>query len=277
MKKRSLFFIGLLLGCFCSPNTAMAAAETPAWQENNPCISVDRTDFKELSAVDYFNLDSGIYEPRLTHTICGNVYLLMVNGGFVPNPDIQLHQNGTLYISSETLETIGIHTTAKDGTVTFSNGTHTLKLQKNADIIMINDKIYAPLRFVTTQFGGKVEYLQDYKKTLCHAESKDSFRIHLISVETEQQAKAYTSQEKTAELQKLSAEEYAQISDSLTANPFSVRDTGKTFGRYDIYEVTNFSAFPIFVNQYTGEVYSENPWLPIMAISKGFPDLSKLY
>nr|WP_294682144.1 hypothetical protein [uncultured Anaerotignum sp.] len=283
MKKRNLFCIGALLGSLLIPSIAVGE-EALVWKENNPSIYVYDTDFKGCYMVDFLNTNADGYETYLDDTIVDAVYLWMVNGGFVPKPDILCSRDGTMYLSIEALEPLGMKATATKETVTISNQTHSLRLQKNDDFITINKKIYVPLRVVAEQFGGKVEYLKDYKQTLCHSQTPNFYPIHLISVETAPQEKKYNAQEKMEELNRLSAIEHAQTcrtqkdrGESAEIAPFSIRDTGKTFGRYDIYEVEHFEAFPIFVNRCTGEIYSENPWSPIVAIAKGFPDLSAIY
>lgn len=308
MKKWQFLNLGVLIGCLCLPNTAMAATGEAMWKENNLCVSVSRTDFKETYSVEYLNTDTGIYDCTYEDTVCNSAYLLMINGGFVPNPKILIKENGTVYVPVASLEMLGVDTIIDNinRTITLSHNDTILIFHRDSDraeingknrmvkdnVQEINEEIYVPIRFVAEQFGGKVEYVHDYKKTICDRTQADKLRISLISVEMVNQqdvTACYEPQDKLEEIKTLSLAEHEQISDLLETrkqgfteenpdyNPLAICYTGETFGRYYVYKIKGFESLPIFVNQYTGEIYSENPWTPIMAIGKGFPDLSKIY
>ena len=96
MKKWICFSITLFIGCFLIPNKAMALPYEIKWQENNLCISIDDTDFEGIYSVDYLNDNSEIYESVYDKTIASDAYLLLINGGFLHNPDILLREKYSL-------------------------------------------------------------------------------------------------------------------------------------------------------------------------------------
>lgn len=294
MKKWICFSVALFIGCFSVQREALAAPYELKWKENNLCISVDHTDFKGMYSVDYLNPNSGDYECVYDETICNSVYLLMMNGGFFPNPDILLKENGTIYISTKDLDLVGIKMIIDDveETISLYYGSSVLTFERNSDLVAINEKFYVPMRLVVEKFGGEIEYIHDYKKTICNKDQGNEFGINMISVEMideQQNLKSYTPQEGLEKVKKMSLIEYEQIislleernqtftKDSQNYDPLSVYYTGENFGRYYIYKLEGFEKFPVFFNKYTGEIYGENPWSPIMTIECCFPDLSKIY
>ena len=294
MKKWICFSITLFIGCFLIPNKAMALPYEIKWQENNLCISIDDTDFEGIYSVDYLNDNSDIYESVYDKTIASDAYLLLINGGFLHNPDILLRENGIIYISIEDLKLLDIEATIDEakGTISLYYNDNLLVLEKKYNIVTINKKSYVPMRAVVEQFGGEVKYIHDYKKNICNKEQEYNFRINLISIEmpdNQSDFESYTPQSGLEEIKKMSLVEYKQIIDLLEErnqtftkdnpdyDPLSVCYSGETLGRYYVYRLEGFEEFPIFFNKYTGAVYGENPWTQMMTIAYGFPDLSKLY
>ena len=183
MKKWICFSITLFIGCFLIPNKAMALPYEIKWQENNLCISIDDTDFEGIYSVDYLNDNSEIYESVYDKTIASDAYLLLINGGFLHNPDILLRENGIIYISIEDLKLLDIEATIDEakGTISLYYNDNLLVLEKKYNIVTINKKSYVPMRAVVEQFGGEVKYIHDYKKNICNKEQEYNFRINLIS------------------------------------------------------------------------------------------------
>lgn len=294
MKRWICFSITLFIGCFLIPNKALASSCEVKWKENNLCVSVDDTDFEGVYSVDYLNDSSGLYECTYDKTIADNAYLLLINGGFLHNPDILLSENGVLYISVDNLKLLDIKAIIDEakGMISLYYNDDLLVLEKGCNIVAINEKVYVPMRAVVEQFGGEVEYINDYKKNICNEEREYKFRIHLISIEmpdNQSGVESYTPQNGLEKIKKMSLVEYKQIIDLLEErnqtftkdnpdyNPLSVCYSGETLGRYYVYRLEGFEELPIFFNKYTGVVYGENPWTPMMSIAYGFPDLSKLY
>ncbi len=50
----------------------------------------------------------------------------------------------------------------------------------------------------------------------------------------------------------------------------AVTYTGKKLGRFYVYELKEFENFPIYFNEYTGEIYSEAVGLPLVGLDKHF-------
>ena len=61
-----------------------------------------------------------------------------------------------------------------------------------------------------------------------------------------------------------------EIEEKFNYDASAVTYTGKKLGRFYIYELKEFENFPIYFNEYTGEIYSESAGLAFAGLHKGF-------
>ena len=288
--KGKKFFCGILVSVFMGSLPLQAfAAERAEWVENNMNIHMRNTDFQEYYEVDYLNVEQGQMESDFFHSINGDIYLLMIDGGFVPYPDLLLCENGTVHVPFDVIETplqLTLQPQEENGEVTVKKEDLELYLHySNLEVTEINGRVYVPLRYLAEAFGCEVGYISDYRKEICGDEEKEMQpQIRIITVETPKvREKIYTKEEAMDILQALSEEEYRQIKEGMEESkqtfaeyePKAIFDSGKKMGRYDIYKWKGFEELPVFFNRYTGEVYGSNPYTGLISILEGFSDISK--
>ena len=308
MKKWICVFVILLMGSLSIPCDAWAASHKRKWEENNFNLNLGTTAFDGVYERSYLDAEERQTVSIYDKVIDDSVYLLMINGGFVPEQDILRGWRGnTLYVSTENLECLGIKTIFDtdnrdiilhylDNTLVLHLNSYTATFNGKSipienPVELLDKKIYVPIRFVLEQFGGKVQYVHDYEKTICHRDLENLFKIHMISIEmvNDKQQPHFLPEDRIDKIKELSVARHSQVVDLLKErgqtfteenkdyDPFAIYYTGKKLGRYYIYELKGFEGLPIFMNQYTGEIYSENPWTPIVSIEPQFPDLCKLF
>lgn len=285
--KRKKLLCGILVSVFMGNLPLQAfAAERAEWTENNMKIHMRDTDFQEYYEVDYLNAEQGQMESDFLHSINGDIYLLMIDGGFVPYPDLLLCENGTVHVPFDVIETplqLTLQPQGESGEVTVKKEDMELYLHySNLELTEINGRVYVPLRYVAEAFGCEVGYISDYRREICGDEEKEMQpQIRIITVETPKvREKIYTKEEAMDILQELSEAEYRQITEGLAGSgqaydPKEIFDSGKKLGRYDIYKLNGFEELPVFFNRYTGEVYGSNPYTGLISVWEGFSDISK--
>lgn len=302
-----LLFATMLSGCAVSEGNT-AAQTKYAWYENNFDMSVSRTEFEGVYGIDYLNPDIGHDEGFYEKITTNQIFLTIVNGGYLPIPDICVVPEGIVYVVPEALEPIGITTeiiqTEEGRKFLLKYGKDTLLLEKNrmpekngkaveikfAAIEALDERIYVPLCFVMEQFGGTVNYIDDFTKEFCNESDSDQEKISLIGIEmpTEQEEKfsiaeglqaviesSIPEHERLLTLMEERGEDFTE--EDPDYDPRAISYSGADFGRYSIYHLEGFEWFPIFFNRYNGEIYGVQPWTPMFTVAKCFPSVRRLY
>lgn len=303
----SIFLATILAGCAASDQNTTAQASYP-WNENLFEIGITRTEFEGVYGMSYLDENTRQYETFYEKLPTGQIFLPVVNGGYLPVSDILTTPEGIIYVPVEQLESIGITTETileEDGTkFLLKYGKDTLLLaknhmpQKNGEAVeiefpaieMLGERVYVPICFVAEQFGGAVDAIDDFSKELCGESSGIAPKISLIGIEMPtEQTDRFSAEEGLQSVIESSVAEYKDLLVLLEErgatftqsdpdyDPGAIRYSGKNFGRYYIYRLEGFEAFPIFFNQYTGEIYGVQPWDSLFSIAQGFPDISKIY
>lgn len=160
-------------------------AEPLKWTENKADVRIYQTELSDFYEISFLNLDSNCEESTYERDVKNGIRLLMINGGFVPEPETVL-QDDVVYAPLEKIaEPLGITYDLTDESgnyLTLKKGDTTLVFPRyNESTVLLNghemaasyylcdyDYLYVPLRFVAETFGGKVQYVDDYEKTYCH-------------------------------------------------------------------------------------------------------------
>jgi len=234
-----------------------------------------------------------------------SVRLLMVNGGFVPYPDIKVVNNRMLvpleFFSEqqwakvdwdEEKQTIEI---TKDETkisliinnhkATINNKTKTIE----AAPVISDGKVYVPVRFVAEALSADVGYISQFSKYE-DRKKKTVSNVSVITIEKpDENAIAYSVEEGLAKVKEASVEEYNVVLNILKEYNCTFDDVcpdydaqdityaNQTVGRYYVYKLAAFSEFDIYFNKYTGEIYSQCDALPFLFIVKDFINISWMY
>lgn len=250
----------------------------------------------------FLNLDSNCEESTYERDVKNGIRLLMINGGFVPEPETVL-QDGVVYAPLEKIaEPLGITYDLTDESgnyLTLKKGDATLVFPRyNESTVLLNghemaasyylcdyDYLYVPLRFVAETFGGKVQYVDDYEKTYCHEDNSESpnwVKVSVIAIEMPNGTKPqYVSKDGLEKITDVSVqyqkdliaakeETNQEIEQKFYYDASAVTYTGKKLARFYVYELKGFENFPIYFNEYTGEIYSESAGLAFAGLHKGF-------
>ena len=138
------------------------------------------------------------------------------------------------------------------------------------------DHLYVPLRFVVETFGGKTFCNED------NSEFPNRVKVNVIAIEipdgTKPQYVSKDGMEKIIDVSVqyrqdlIAAREEAnqKIEEKFYYDASAVTYTGKKLGRFYVYELKEFENFPIYFNEYTGEIYSEAVGLPLVGLDKHF-------
>lgn len=295
--------VPLLCFAFLLPAGECAlGAESIRWEKNKADIDIYRTELSDFYEISFENPDTGISERTFERDVKNGIRLLMINGGFVPEPDTVL-QNGIIYAPLEKIaEPLGItyDLTRQEGKyLTLQKGDTTLVFPRyNESTVLLNghemaasyylcdyDHLYVPLRFVAETFGGKVQYVDDYEKTFCNEDNSadlNRVKVNVIAIEmpdgTKPQYVSKDGMEKIIDVSVqyqqnlIAAREEAnqKIEEKFYYDASAVTYTGKKLGRFYVYELKEFENFPIYFNEYTGEIYSEAVGLPLVGLDKHF-------
>ena len=271
-------------------------------EKNKADIGIYQTELSDFYEISFENPDTGISERTFERDVKNGIRLLMINGGFVPEPDTVL-QNGIIYAPLEKIaEPLGItyDLTRREGKyLTLQKGDTTLVFPRyNESTVLLNshemaasyylcdyDHLYVPLRFVVETFGGKVQYVDDYEKTFCNEDNSEfpnRVKVNVIAIEmsdgTKPQYVSKDGMEKIIDVSVqyrqdlIAAREEAnqKIEEKFYYDASAVTYTGKKLGRFYVYELKEFENFPIYFNEYTGEIYSEAVGLPLVGLYKHF-------
>lgn len=297
----------LLAGCVVQGNSA--AADGPYWEENKFDVEIYTGEFDGTYVELHLGNQTGEYgiEQAMERATGDMAYLLAVDGGFVPMPDI--YTKGDIpYAPLESLALMGI--TAEYGIrgdmrldryyVLLRRGEDTLRLtdfyhverdgrKLETEFCLWDDRygeVYFPICFVAEQFGGTARFVKDFKKEICGDEKEYGLRVGMIVVEMPKEGQAaLTPEEGLAEAQKASQEEFNRMEEIKKKtgkvfwryDPMAVHYTGEDLGRYYVYELERFEDLPILVNRYTGEIYGVQPeWQGILLIEKRFPSIRRV-
>lgn len=277
-------------------------AESISWEKNKADIDIYQTELSDFYEISFENPNTGISERTFERDVKNGIRLLMINGGFVPEPDTVL-QNGIIYAPLEKIaEPLGItyDLTRQEGKyLTLQKGDTTLVFPRyNESTVLLNghemaasyylcdyDHLYVPLRFVAETFGGKVQYVDDYEKTFCNEDNSadlNRVKVNVIAIEmpdgTKPQYVSKDGMEKIIDVSVqyqqnlIAAREEAnqKIEEKFYYDASAVTYTGKKLGRFYVYELKEFENFPIYFNEYTGEIYSEAVGLPLVGLDKHF-------
>lgn len=295
--------VPLLCCAFLLPAGECAlGAESIRWEKNKADIGIYQTELSDFYEISFGNPDTGISERTFERDVKNGIRLLMINGGFVPEPDTVL-QNGIIYAPLEKIaEPLGItyDLTRQEGKyLTLQKGDTTLVFPRyNESTVLLNghemaasyylcdyDHLYVPLRFVAETFGGKVQYVDDYEKTFCNEDNSEfpnRVKVNVIAIEmpdgTKPQYVSKDGMEKIIDVSVqyqqdlIAAREEAnqKIEEKFYYDASAVTYTGKKLGRFYVYELKEFENFPIYFNEYTGEIYSEAVGLPLVGLDKHF-------
>lgn len=271
-------------------------------EKNKADIGIYQTELSDFYEISFENPDTGISERTFERDVKIGIRLLMINGGFVPEPDTVL-QNGIIYAPLEKIaEPLGItyDLTRREGKyLTLQKGDTTLVFPRyNESTVLLNshemaasyylcdyDHLYVPLRFVVETFRGKVQYVDDYEKTFCNEDNSEfpnRVKVNVIAIEmpdgTKPQYVSKDGMEKIIDVSVqyrqdlIAAREEAnqKIEEKFYYDASAVTYTGKKLGRFYVYELKEFENFPIYFNEYTGEIYSEAVGLPLVGLYKHF-------
>lgn len=274
-------------------------AEPLKWVKNKADVGIYQTELSDFYEISFDHPDTGISERTFERDVKNGIRLLMINGGFVPEPETVL-QDGVVYAPLEKIaEPLGISydLTRQEGNyLTLKKGDTTLVFPKyNESTVLLNghkmavsyylcdyDYLYVPLRFVAETFGGKVQYVDDYEKTFCHETDIDRAKVNIIAIEMPDGTKPqYVSEDGLEKIidvsvqyqqELIAAREDAQqeMDKKFYYDASAVAYTGKKLGRFYVYELKGFENFPIYFNEYTGEIYSETARLPFVGLDKHF-------
>lgn len=286
----------LLAGCAPQEDGAL---KMPRWAENKFDVEIRAGRFDDTYEELYLEDEIGSYtQPVLGRVTGGAAYLLVMNGGFMPAPDLYTI-DGMPYVPVESLGLMGI--TAEYGGkgdghfVLLRHGEDTLRLldlyraEKNGEKIETEyslveseyGEMYVHICFVAEQFGGMAQFIQDFRKEICGDEKEYGLRVGMAVVEIPEEGQpVFTVEEGLAEVQKASLERFHKLDELWKKtgkvfwryDPMAIRYTGKDLGRYSVYQLEGLEKQPIFFNRYTGEIYSVQSRLQILSIQKRFPD-----
>ena len=101
--------VPLLCFAFLLPAGECAlGAEPPKWTENKADVRIYQTELSDFYEISFLNLDSNCEESTYERDVKNGIRLLMINGGFVPEPETVL-QDGVVYAPLEKIaEPLGI-------------------------------------------------------------------------------------------------------------------------------------------------------------------------
>ena len=294
---------GVFASLFCVPFTSWRMrirGRKYQLEKNKADIDIYQTELSDFYEISFENPNTGISERTFERDVKNGIRLLMINGGFVPEPDTVL-QNGIIYASLEKIaEPLGItyDLTHQEGKyLTLQKDDTTLVFPRyNESTVLLNghemaasyylcdyDHLYVPLRFVVETFGGKVQYVDDYEKTFCNEDNSEfpnRVKVNVIAIEMPDGIKPqYVSKDGMEKIIDVSVqyqqdliaardEANQKIEEKFYYDASAVTYTGKKLGRFYVYELKEFENFPIYFNEYTGVIYSEAVGLPLVGLYK---------
>jgi hypothetical protein len=315
MKKWVAILCMVMIAVFSMADTAIAGTDvTDAttgnkqnfWSENDMSVEIydPRVYDDGVYHVEYHNSEAELVpEDDL-------IRLIMINGGFVPCPDIKVTNNRTLVPLRLVSELLGANVDwdEKRKTITVTEEETKISLTINSreaningqtkmlDVppSMLEGKTYVPVRFIAEALSADVGYVASIGggslQRIENGERKAESAVSVVTIEKpDKSAKAYSIDEGLVRVKEASAEEYKNLLDFLKksnrtfesgAEDYDSQDivyTNEICGRYYVYRLAAFSQKNIFFNKYTGEIYSECDALPFLCINKGFINIGWTY
>ncbi len=307
MKKIIFYVLCLFIGLSAKPVFAANEAQNPYWSANNPDVAIyDDPQGIGVYEVEYDNI--GGEQTGLNDT----VRLLMINGGFVPNPSILVENERTLVPVRTISECLGAKVYYDDKTrdIKITDTDIEIQLKINSDkanvngkqqtldcsAMLVDSKTYVPLRFIVEALGATVQYIPmlNYETSINTAQYGTRYlareNVSVVVVEkTTDKEKIYSVDEGLTKIKKASSDAYSQLLEYLKVinEDFSeikedydsqaVYYANFDIGRYYVYKLEKFERYPILFNKYTGEIFCEKAGLPFTNISNGFINISWLY
>lgn len=301
----SISLAAALAGCTALDKNAIGQASL-SWREDGFTVGISQTEFEGVYGISYLDEDTGQEGMFYEKTAAERIFLLVVNGGYLPTPDILATPKGLIYVPLEALGSIGITagTIQSDGGTKYllEYGEDTLLLakdrapEKNGRAVEIaspavealDEKIYVPICFVVEQFGGTVDDIDDFSKEFCKGRISQKISMVGIEMPTGQKEGFSVAEGRQAVIASSIAEHEGLLAlleergevfteSDPDYDPRAIRYSGKAFGRYYIYHLEGFEAFPIFFNRYTGEIYGVQPWDIMFSVAQCFPNIRKIY
>ena len=308
MKKYMIMSFAVLAAGLLIAGAAFAT-ETATWSPDDPSIEI----YKEATEAGYFTVDYDSI-PAEKISIAEKIYLLMIDGGFMPNPVIRMGEGGVLVPVRLVSETLGatVDWSEQERLVTIRDGETEILLPVGGETATVNGaeirldtpaaiynaSTYVPLRFFADSFGAATDYIpqltygMDYSGEQLEYWIRARESVGLVLIDTgDPSESAFTMEDGLAAVQEASLQSYNDILGYLTVDggraigdsgrgdydPQAITYAGFDIGRYYTYCLEGFEEYPIFFNKYTGEMYSESVGLPFVFWIKGFPHLAFLY
>jgi hypothetical protein len=277
--------------------------ETAKWSPNSPIIDIFEDD---IYWVDYNRILTEHIESG------GTIRLLMIDGGFVPSAGIVIENGRTLVPLRLISETFGAKVDFQGRRVVLTDGETEIILTIGSRSALVNGEeltldsptriigssTYVPLRFIADSFGADVNYIPEMTYGLDIPDDAHDFswktlrkRVSLTVIEKGSKSESTITVEDglTAALE-ASAEEYDALLAYLSIDNRDIADAGGgeydsqaityagfDIGRYYVYQLKDWELYPIFINKYTGEMFSESTGLPFISWGRGFPNIGWLY
>ena len=277
------FFLVISMVVINTNANAQAAAPTLNWEESNPSIDIySKMQTNDKYEIYYNNI------PAEQVKISEVVHLLMINGGYVPNPEIIIQNGRTMApvrVISEVLgakvewdstnKTVAVTSADQKIILTIGNNLAVVNGKENtldSPAFINNSKTYVPLRFLSSALGFDVQYIPDItfgQSVLTPFYVFFAKQISIVSIEkVSKDVKIFTTDEGLAAVKKLSALTYK---DGYRDNDMQDITYSKTnLGRYYVYILKGYESCPIFFNMYTGDIFSSQQSVPMFSIHKGF-------
>ncbi|MEA4988133.1 MAG: copper amine oxidase N-terminal domain-containing protein [Anaerovorax sp.] len=275
------------------------------WSKNDMVVAIYEPSFSKDGNyhVVYHNNEAELISES------DQIQFLMVNGGFVPYPDIKVVNGRTLVPLRTVSELLDaqVDWNEKNKTIAITGVDIKIHLTINSTKADINDvvktldappfisdgKTYVPVRFIAEALSADVGYVSnlnaDSALEASDGTGKAERNICVITIEKpDKNISVYSIDEGLAKVKEASVEEYKLLLEMNKNIPvftsyqkdYDANDivyTNQTCGRYYIYRLAAFPGFNIFFNKYTGEIYSECASLPFFDIDKGFINISWIY
>lgn len=310
MKKGFILIFLIMVAAFSMTHAAFADAAIGnmqnSWSENDMSVAIYDSHVYDDGAyhVEYNNSEAELVPEG------GRIRLLMINGGFVPYPDIKVVNNRTLVplrVVSELLgadvdwdqtsKTINITDTGTKISLTIGSVDASINDHiKTLDVppSMLEGKTYVPLRFIAEALSADVGYVPSISggstQKIDNGVKEADCAVSVITIEKpDRNAKVYSIDEGLVKVKEASAGEYKDLLDFLKESNRTFDSVDKDYdsqdiaytnqlcGRYYVYSLAAFPQRNIFFNKYTGEIYCECDGLPFLFISKGFINIGWSY
>jgi hypothetical protein len=286
--------------------TPVFAADSVKYVENDPSINiyppgivVDGND----STVQMLSVEDEQWITTESIAKGSPIRLLMINGGFVPAPEIVVENSRTLVPVRIISEILGATVDWDDSsrTVTITDGKNKIILvigSANATVDNVNstldapakiisDRTYVPLRFIAEALKAEVGYTDQFNDwpTSIYGNTP----LSVVTIERSNAKPTYSVNDGLEAIKKESEKTYQLVVNYLkeTDRTFSEADKdydpqkisyiNKNLGRYYLYRLEGFENYRILFNPYTGDISAEQPGTVLLNINKGFIRIPWLY